>query len=375
MKNIVILGSTGSIGKQTLEIARAFPERFNILGLAAWNNVDLLSQQIAEFTPSYIFYNQQTPLSVATDLTFMSMEEMVCQSSVDLIVIATTGKAGLLPLVKALETNKNIAFANKEPMVMAGEHLKVLREKHSGLFLPIDSEPNAIWQCLEKTPSEIANIIITASGGPFRNHQPSQLTNISPEQALKHPTWNMGQRITIDSALLMNKGFEVIESHWLFDMAWEKIKVVIHPQSIIHSMVTFIDGSVKALLSPPDMRIPIQYALSYPERLPNLHTKPIEPANFSNLTFQSLNIQQYPCFSLALDAGIQGETFPAVLTASDEIAVTLFLANKIRFTDIHKLLTKVLDQHKPTTALSLESILEADEWARRKTLELANQLN
>lgn len=374
MKNIVILGSTGSIGRQTLEITREFPDYFNIVGLAAWNNADLLRKQIDEFSPSYVFFNQQKFVPLTEKQTFMPMDEMACLPDTDLVMIATTGKAGLLPLVKALNQNKNIAFANKEPLVMAGEYIKKLRERHSGFFIPVDSEPSAIWQCLENSPSEMAHVTITASGGPFRNQSHSSLKNVTPAQALKHPTWSMGKRITIDSALLMNKGFEVIESRWLFDISWDKIKVVIHPQSIVHSMVTFIDGSVKALLSPPDMRIPIQYALSYPQRLPIVYSKISDPVDFGTLNFQPLDMNQYPCFKLALNAGKQGGTFPAVLTASDEVAVELFLENQIKFTDIHKLLETVLAEHNPESAFSLQSILAADQWARTRTKELAHQL-
>ena len=375
MKHIVILGSTGSIGRQTLEIIREFPAHFNVLGLAAWNNTDLLSRQIKEFSPSYVFYNQQVQVPLTDKQAFMPMDEMACLPDAHLIMIGTTGKAGLLPLVQAIKQNKDIAFANKEPLVMAGEYIKKLRQNHSGFFLPVDSEPSAIWQCLESSPSELAHVTITASGGPFRNQSHASLKYVTPQQALKHPTWSMGKRITIDSALLMNKGFEVIESRWLFDISWDKINVVIHPQSIVHSMVTFIDGSVKALLCPPNMRIPIQYALSYPRRLPIVSGKVSDPVDFGTLNFEPLDINNYPCFKLAIYAGKQGQTFPAVLTASDEVAVELFLQNQIKFTDIPKLLETVLAEHTPTSAFSLQSILNADQWARTRTKELANQLN
>ena len=268
MKKIVVLGSTGSIGRQTLDIVRAFPEEFEVVGLAAGVNHDLFHQQVAEFRPRYVFCIDP-PDAPPVKARFLPMEEMVRLPEVEVVMAATTGAAGLVPILNALECGKAVALSNKEPIVMAGPLLKEWESRFGGVILPVDSEPSAIWQCLQGESGPIRRLIITASGGPFRTMPLDELKSVTPEQALRHPTWQMGPKITIDSATLMNKAFEVIESHWLFDVPWQNIEVVIHPQSTIHSMVEFPDGSVKAQMGPPSMRLPIQYALFYPERLRN----------------------------------------------------------------------------------------------------------
>ncbi len=374
MKGLVILGSTGSIGRQTLDIVRAFPDRFRVVGLAAGQNLDLLSDQIREFKPRYACcasqaHNGHLPEGAA----YMTMEKMVCQDDAELIMAATIGAAGLVPTVRALENKKPVAIANKEVIIMAGELVKSLAQQ-GGSLLPVDSEPSAIWQCLQGEGQSARRIIITASGGPFRTTPVEELETVTPEEALNHPTWKMGKKITVDSATLMNKAFEVIEAHWLFDVPWDKIEVMVHPQSIVHSMVELADGSVKAQLGPPDMRLPIQYAMFYPTRLENAQIPRLDTTSSFSLDFQPLEHQRYPCFGLAIEAGKRGGTYPAVLSAADEVAVEHFLQRKLGFMDIYRTVERVLDDHNPSPGQCLEDILEADGWARRRAREVALSL-
>ena len=323
MKKLVVLGSTGSIGRQTLDIVRKFPEEFDVVGLAAGNNLDLLLEQVREFKPRYIYcINPPNPLPAGARLT--PMEEMACLDEVDTVMVATIGNVGLIPTLNALKHRKAVALSNKEPIVMAGGLIKEQERRYGGKVLPVDSEPSAIWQCIRGEDNSINRLIITASGGPFRATPLADLESVTPKQALNHPTWRMGQKITIDSATLMNKAFEVIESHWLFGVPWDKIEVVVHPQSTIHSMVEFADNSIKAQMGPPDMRLPIQYALFYPNRLPNDLIPRLETSIAHSLDFQPLEEERYPCFNLALGAAQQGGTYPAVLSAADEVAVNAF---------------------------------------------------
>ena len=372
MKNIVVLGSTGSIGRQTLDIVRAFPQEFQVVGLAAGTNLELLRQQVAEFHPEHI-YALAPPSALPAGPAFTPMEEMVCLESVDLVMVATTGAAGLLPTLNALRHQKAVSLSNKEPIVMAGPLLKEYESRYGGVIRPVDSEPSAIWQCIQGEANEIRRLIITASGGPFRTMPLAEIAAVTPEQALRHPTWQMGPKITIDSATLMNKAFEVIESHWLFNVPWENIEVVIHPQSTIHSMVEFADGSVKAQLGPPSMRLPIQYALFYPERRPNddLDLIPRLDTGIAHaLDFQPLEYKRYPCFGLALATAQRGQTYPAVLSAADEVAVNSFLAGKIGFGDIYRVVEAVVAAHQPTPGRELAELQEADAWATRKSKEV-----
>jgi len=279
------------------------------------------------------------------------------------VVIAISGKAGLSPTLAAIRAKKSIALATKEVLVMAGGIITAEAKRHGVQIMPIDSEPSAIWQCLRGEEEGIARLILTASGGPFRHLSLDELKEVAPQQALAHPTWRMGPKVTIDSATLMNKGFEAIELSWLFDVPIEDIEIVIHPQSIIHSMVEFVDGSIKAQLSPPDMRLPIQYALFYPERLPN-KLPHLDLSNISALTFEPPDLERFPCLKLALEAGRKGGTYPAVLSAADEVAVTLFLEELIGFLDIPKLVAEALEEHQSTPHPSLEDVLAADAWAR-----------
>ena len=368
MRNIVVLGCTGSIGCQTLDIVRAFSGEFNVVGLAAGSNHDLFRRQIAEFKPRHVFCIDPPP-DLAPDGVFTPMDQMVCLPEVDVIMAATTGAAGLQPTVNALKHGKAVALSNKEPIVMAGPLLKEYERKYGGAILPVDSEPSAIWQCIQGEGSPIRRLIITASGGPFRTMPLEEMASVTPEQALKHPTWQMGPKITIDSATLMNKAFEVIESHWLFDVPWEDIEVVVHPQSTIHSMVEFVDGSVKAQLGPPSMRLPIQYALFYPERRSNPDDSLIPRLDTSlaqSLDFRPMEPERYPCFNLALATAQRGMTYPAVLSAADEVAVNAFLKGKITFTDIYRVVETVINAHTPSPGETLEELQAADAWATRE---------
>jgi 1-deoxy-D-xylulose-5-phosphate reductoisomerase len=374
MKKLVVLGSTGSIGQQTLDIARVFPDVFRVVGLAAGTSVELLQAQIHEFQPEMVYCASGQQLELPPGARWASMEDMTTRDDVDLVMAATIGTAGLLPTFRALECGKRVALANKEVIVMAGELLKAAEKRYGGAILPVDSEPSAIWQCLQGESETVRRIIITASGGPFRTTPVEELESVTPEEALNHPTWRMGRKITVDSATLMNRAFEVIEARWLFDVPWDKIEVVVHPQSIVHSMVELADGSVKAQMGPPDMRLPIQYSLFYPTRLPNQQIPRLDTQMSYSLTFQPLEHQRYPCFDLAVEAGKQGGTYPAVLSAADEVAVGLFLNGKIGFMDIYRAVEKVLEAHTSSAGDCLDDVLEADRWARVRTHEVAKGL-
>ena len=301
------------------------------------------------------------------------MADMVCLEEVDLVMVATIGSVGLIPTLNALKQGKRVALSNKEPIVMAGGIIKEYEKRYGGTVLPVDSEPSAIWQCLRGEDNQIRRLLITASGGPFRTTPLEEMSGVTPERALQHPTWKMGRKITIDSATLMNKGFEVIESHWLFSVPWDRIEVVVHPQSTIHSMVEFADGSIKAQLGPPDMRLPIQYALFYPDRLPNDMIPRLDTTTPQSLTFQPLEAERYPCFGLAMEAGAKGGTFPAVLTGADEVAVQAFLEGKIAFTGIHHVVEQVLSEHQYTPGQDPAELLEADRWAKVRAGEITGK--
>jgi len=373
IKRLAVLGSTGSIGQQTLEVVRALPHRFHIVGLAGGKNVNLLAKQSKEFRPRLIYCQDRKALArlVNADYEFLPPEDIARHPDVDVAVIATSGSSGLSPTLAAVKAGKNVALANKESLVMAGEIITKEAKLNGAQILPIDSEHSAIWQCLSGETQPAAKLILTASGGPFLHYFPAELNEVTVEQALKHPSWQMGRRVTIDSATLMNKGFEVIEAHWLFDMPFDNIKVLIHPQSIIHSMVEFIDGSIKAQLSYPDMRLPIQYALTYPERLSNPQLPRLDWSLIDNLTFEPPDLDTFPCLRLAIEAGRKGGTYPAVLCAADEVAVELFLRQKIKFTEIANLIEQALELHQPIPYPTLDEIIAADTWARQRVLQLA----
>ncbi len=371
IKQLAILGSTGSIGQQTLDVVRASPHKFRIIGLAAGKNINLLAKQINEFKPSFVYYQDKKAHLANAECELLSLEEIARHPQVDTVVVATSGKSGLSPTLAAVRAGKKVALANKESLVMAGEIITSEAKLNAAQILPIDSEHSAIWQCLNSETQEVAQLILTASGGPFHHYSSAQLKGVTAKQALKHPSWQMGRKVTIDSATLLNKGLEVIEAHWLFNMPYENIKVIIHPQSIVHSMVEFIDGSIKAQLSYPDMRLPIQYALSYPERLSNPQLPRLDWSRINNLTFEQPDFDTFPCLKLAVEAGKKGGTCPAVLCAADEVAVDLFLSQRIKFIDIAKLIAQTLEQHQVTTHPTLKEIMAADAWAREKVLQLA----
>jgi len=372
-RNLAILGSTGSIGQQTLQVVRALPDHFRIVGLGAGMNSTLLQRQVDEFKPRFVSCQDKNlePTLARQGYQLLSLEGIASQPEADIVIMATSGKAGLTPALAAVRTGKRVALANKEPLVMAGEIIMAEVNKGDARLLPVDSEHSAIWQCLQGENQKPSRLILTASGGPFLNYSPEQMKQVTPGEALKHPSWRMGKKVTIDSATLMNKGLEIIEAHWLFDMPFEDIKVLVQPQSIIHSMVEFADGSVKAQLGYPDMRLPIQYALSYPERLANPELPRINWDRIKSLTFEEPDLGKFPCLKLALEAGKKGGTYPAVLCAADEVAVDLFLAGQIAFTDIARLVEQVLAGHSSRAYPTIDEIIVADQLAREAALKLA----
>ena len=374
MKGLAVLGSTGSIGTQTLDVVREFRDRFSVHGLAARRSLDLLKEQVREFGPSVVYCegtDEEKGFLSDNGCDEVDLNEMVCAPEVDLVVTATVGDVAMQPTFAAMEAGKNIALANKETVVMAGERLSAMAEKHGVDVLPVDSEPSAIWQCLRGEEQAISRLIITASGGAFRHTAMEKLADVTPEEALQHPTWKMGPKITIDSATLMNKAFEVIEAHYLFGVPWDKIEVVIHPQSIIHSMVEFVDGSVKAQISLPDMRLPIHYALFYPERVHNRTIPRFDPLVTDALTFEPWDPDRYPSFQLALDVAKRGGTWPAALCGADEMAVKMFLSHRIGFLEIRELIQEALKDHQPTAEPTAEQVLSAAAWARDRVAALA----
>ncbi len=368
MKRLAILGSTGSIGTQALDIVRALPEHFRVVALAGGQNLGLLQQQVEEFCPvlAYSPVAEAAPALTCGGTSIASPEEMAGHPDIDLVVMAIAGSPALSPTLAALQAGKTVALASKEALVMAGDVVTKTALEHGGRLLPVDSEHSAIWQCLqgEHGHDEIDRILLTASGGAFRDHSVERLERVTPAEALHHPTWRMGKKVTVDSATLMNKGLEVIEAHWLFHLPFDRIKVIMHRESIVHSMVEFVDGSVKAQLGMPDMRMPIQYALTHPARLPNQTLPHLDLARLGTLTFGEVDMRRYPCLLLALEAARIGGTTTAVLNAADEIAVERFLGGDISFLDIQRLVTGVLGRHQPTHNPDLEAILEADRWAR-----------
>ncbi len=373
VKGIAILGSTGSVGRQTLDVIRSFPHHFRIVGLAGWTNLSLLQRQLDEFHPDLVSCQDReeaSPFLRVGDSSLTSLEEMVEHPDVEMVVMAITGSPSLLPTLRALQAGKTVALASKEAIVMAGPIIAQL-VANGATLLPVDSEPSAIWQCLQGEPKEVARLIITASGGALRSRPLSELPYVTPNEALKHPTWSMGKKITIDSATLMNKALEVVEAHWMFGVPYAEIEVVLHPQSIVHSLVEFKDGSVKAQLGLPDMRLPLQYALFYPQRVTDPKRERLEVAKLGSLSFQPLDARRYPCYTLALEAAKAGGTYPAALCAADDVAVGLFLESRLRFTDIPTLVQSVLDEHVCGDGESLNDILDAEAWARRRAHELA----
>ena len=372
-KGLAVLGSTGSIGTQTLDIVRAFPNDFRIVGLAAHRSLGLLESQVREFSPKLVSCqgtSEEKAHLLSNGCEECDMTEMVRDPDVDMVVTATVGDVALGPTFTAIEEGKTVAVANKETVVMAGELVTAHARLHDVPLLPLDSEPNAIWQCLRGEDKEVSKLIITASGGAFRKKPLNELAKVTADQALNHPTWKMGAKITVDSATMMNKAFEVIEAHWLFEVPWENIEVVIHPQSVIHSMVEFVDGSVKAQLSPPDMRLPIQYALFYPDRVYNESIRKFDPVATGALTFEPWEEERYPCFDLALSIAKRGGTWPAALCGADEAAVGSFLAGHIGFLEIGPMIQEALAEHQNIEEPSLEDAISAAKWAQEQVSAL-----
>ena len=380
MKKISILGSTGSIGTQTLDVLSQHPDKFRVVALAAGKNIDLLKEQILKFRPLAVSVEDEKSASMLASQISTSQtqilygqdgaETLAQMDEADLVVSAMVGASGLRPTLAAAKSGKDIALANKESLVIAGEVLTKEVEKNGGRLLPIDSEHSALFQALEcGERRHVKRLILTASGGPFLNTPNCELENVSVEVALDHPTWKMGKKITIDSATLMNKGFEVIEAKWLFGFDPEDISVWIHPQSIVHSMVEYIDGSVISQMGKPDMRIPIAFAISYPDRI-SLNCNTVSPESFGKLSFQDVDFEQFPSLSLAFDALREGGTMPSVMNGANEVAVSAFLSGQMKFTGIVSTVKKVMEIHKTQPANTLDAVLDSDLWARNTAQSL-----
>ncbi|MEN9333423.1 MAG: hypothetical protein RLY35_603 [Bacteroidota bacterium] len=381
-RGVAILGSTGSIGTQALEVIEAHPEKFSVEVLTAQKNADLLIEQALKFSPNAVVIVDESQYPKVKEALFdagikvYAGEESLCQivqsDSIDIVLTALVGFSGLKPTVAAIEAKKHIALANKETLVVAGKIITQLAKENAVNLYPVDSEHSAIFQCLAgEWHNPIEKIILTASGGPFRGKTTEDLKGIRKEQALKHPNWSMGAKITIDSSTLMNKGLEVIEAQWLFNLKPHQIDVIVHPQSIIHSLVQFEDGSLKAQLGLPDMKLPIQYALGYPQRLPADFPR-FHFAQFPNLTFEAPDKETFRCLQLAYDAMADGGTVPCVMNAANEIAVSLFLQDKIGFLEIGQLVESVMKHHTIIDNPALNDLFQTDIWARETAFQMAH---
>lgn len=375
-KNVAVIGSTGSIGRQTLDIIAQHPDKFSAEVLTANTQADLLIEQALKFNPNVVVIADKTQYAKVkgalsqTDIKVFagkeSIDDVVQMDCVDVVLMALVGFAGLSPTIKAIEKGKLIALANKETLVVAGEYVMMLAKQNNTAILPVDSEHSAIFQCLiGEINNEINKVYLTASGGPFRNLNAEELSKVSVAQALNHPNWAMGKKVTIDSATLMNKGFEMIEARWLFDIKPSKIEAVIHPQSIIHSMVEFEDGSIKAQLGIADMRLPIQYALSFPDRLPNSSEK-LDIYKYSTLTFEKPNRKLFPCLDMAYYAIEKGGNAPAIMNAANEVAVEAFLKEKIKFIEIGNIIEKAFNTFAFVEKPSLEDYFKTDELVKEQ---------
>ncbi|NIP38122.1 MAG: 1-deoxy-D-xylulose-5-phosphate reductoisomerase [Candidatus Dadabacteria bacterium] len=380
MKNISILGSTGSIGTQTLEVISQFPQKFRVVGLAAGNNVDLAAEQVIKYKPTVVSIKSESNAkaleskirNTKTQIVYgeKGAEEVASIPAAGLVVSSMVGASGLKPTIAAIKAGKDIALANKETLVMAGQLITEEARKNDVKIIPVDSEHSAIYQAIKTSDKKyVRRIILTASGGPFLNTPAEKIKDISVSDALNHPTWKMGNKITIDSATLMNKCFEIIEARWLFDMGCDMISVWIHPQSIIHSMVEFVDGSIISQMGLPDMKIPISYSLNYPERL-DLNIGSAEPGAFSNLEFGEVDTGKFPSINYAFSALKEGGTLPAVMNAANEVAVTEFLEGNIGFTKILETIKNVMDLHDNSLEYNYNNIISSDLWARNKAQEI-----
>jgi 1-deoxy-D-xylulose-5-phosphate reductoisomerase len=374
-KRVVILGATGSIGESALKVARDIPDRMEIVGLAANSNAEKLAAAANETRAQSVCLVDETKLNILTrELEYKprilggqeGLLEIARLTNAEMVLVAIVGTGGLRPALAAIEAGKDLAVASKEILVMAGEIVMRQARDNDVNVLPVDSEHNAIFQCLEgKSSSDVRRIILTASGGPFREMPRKDFDSITPEQALKHPTWNMGPKITIDSATLFNKGLEMIEAHWLFGIEMQRVEVVIHPQSIVHSMVEFADGSTLAQLSYSNMCFPIQYAVTWPDRVPNT-LPPLDFSKLSRLEFFTPRYEDFPALNLARRAGETGGTLPSVMNAANEVAVAGFLDRQVRFPDIWQIVGEVMNRHTSVAHPNLDAILQADQWARKE---------
>jgi 1-deoxy-D-xylulose-5-phosphate reductoisomerase len=373
MKNVVLLGSTGSIGTSTIKVAEDLPDRIRLIGLGAGNNLELLFEQTCKHRPEAISIidpakaqELRDKLGGAANVSSGpdGLVKLATMPGADIVLIAIVGTAGLRPALAAIRAGKDIAVASKEILVMAGEIVMNEARKHGVRVLAVDSEHSAIFQCLDGKPSaSVRKLWLTASGGPFRTTPKEEFPNITVERALKHPSWVMGRKITIDSATLFNKGLEMIEARWLFEIEMARVSVVVHPQSVVHSMVEFVDGSMLAQLSTPDMCLPIQYALTYPDRAPSARVQ-TNLAKLGSLTFEEPDPERFPSLQLARKAGEIGGTLPAVLNAANEVAVDAFVNRRINFPQISETVRRTMDKHKVVSHPTLDQILEADSWAR-----------
>jgi len=373
MKRIILLGSSGSIGESTCKVARALPEKMKIVGLAVGKSTDRLLEQAQEFgVKALAVSDAQAAENVKNRLPsgakFYSgpdgLTRMVEDTQADMVLVAIVGTAGLAPALAALQSGKDLAVASKEILVLAGSAVMAEAKKRGKQILPVDSEHNAIFQCLQgANGKEVRKVILTASGGPFRQSSSQEMEKVTVAQALKHPTWSMGKKITIDSATMFNKGLEMIEAHWLFGLPMSRVDVVVHPQSIVHSMVEFIDGSVLAQLSVTDMCFPIQYAVTYPERMPS-GLPPLDLAKLGSLSFEAPDEKRFPALRLAREAGEAGGTLPGVFNAANEVAVEAFLEGRISFPRIWGMVESVMQEHRTEKNPNLDSIVAADQWAR-----------
>ena len=374
-RKVLLLGSTGSIGTSALKVAQDIPDRMQVVGLAAARSVEALVQQVKETGVKQVALTDEAaaakarallPADVVLHVGPQGLVDLVRASDADMVLVAIVGVAGLAPALAAIEEGKHLAVASKEILVMAGEAVMEAAKRKGVNVLPVDSEHNAIFQCLEgHRGSDVRRLLVTASGGPFRQLPADQLPHVTVAQALKHPTWSMGRKITIDSATLFNKGLEMIEARWLFDVPMSQIEVVVHPQSIVHSMVEFVDNSVIAQLSHSDMCFPIQYAVTWPERVPN-NLRPLDFAQLASLHFEAPRTQDFPALDLARHAGEVGGTLPAVLNAANEVAVEAFLNERTSFPDIWKTVARVMEKHLVIQHPDLATLIEADAWAREE---------
>ena len=374
MENLVVLGSTGSIGRQAIEVLRKNPDYFKVFGLAAKDEIEILSSQIREFNPEIVSVADEKTRNELSKI-FPSLKvyvgekgliELSTNPKVNSVVFSTSGIVCLRPLIEAIKNKKRLLVANKEIIITAGEIINKYINEYKTEFLPLDSEHSAIFQCLKgENNKEVKNLILTCSGGPFKYSSKKDLEKVTVKEVLSHPVWKMGPKITVDSASLLNKGFEVLEAHYIFRIPLEKIKVVIHPECIIHSMVEFQDGSIKALLSIPDMRLPIQYALFHPKRLSGF-LEPLDLVKVKNLSFFEPDTEKFPCLKMAYEAGKIGKTMPAALVFADEIAVSKFLDNKIKFSEIPRIIEKILTSHRPILEPRLEDIFKVQNWVYKQ---------